>query len=357
MIQIDTPAKCCGCHACRMVCPKDCVEMRSDREGFLYPKVDSAYCIECGLCETVCPIINSKEPIGFEVLSFACQNKDQEMRRISSSGGVFTLLAEQTISSGGVVFGAGFDKQMRLSHSFIEKSEGLDLLRGSKYLQSVIGDSYRRTRDFLAEGRPVLFSGTPCQIDGLKRYLGKDDSKLLCVDFICHGVPSPGVFEAYRKELEERVGSRMTGALFRVKDPGWKEYSSVYRFENGKELKQRASEDPFLKGFLANLYLRPSCHDCKNRFPNKSSDITLGDYWGIDSVYPEMNDNTGTSLILINSEKGLTHFKAVSDKMKVLQTDPAHAFAHNPCAVVSVKPHKKGRSSLESLKRSHFRCL
>lgn len=189
MIHIEDKSRCCGCAACMQRCPKLCITMSEDEEGFLYPKVDVSLCIDCGLCEKTCPVINQDEPHEpFAV--YAAKNKDEKTRRESSSGGIFTMLAEQTIKSGGVVFGAKFNEQWEVEHGGVETIDDLAALRGSKYLQSRIGETYQEAERFLKEGREVLFSGTPCQIAGLKKYLRKDYPALLTVDVICHGAPS-----------------------------------------------------------------------------------------------------------------------------------------------------------------------
>lgn len=200
MIHITDKSKCCGCNACVQRCPKQCIAMREDEEGFLYPKVDVAVCIDCGLCEKVCPVINQnvpKEPLQV----FAAKNKNEDQRLRSSSGGVFILLAENIIKQGGVVFGARFDKNWEVEHGYAETLEELEPLMRSKYVQSRIGNTYKEAEMFLKQGRKVLFVGTSCQIAGLHKFLRKEYENLLTVDFICHGVPSPGV---WRKSSEER---------------------------------------------------------------------------------------------------------------------------------------------------------
>lgn len=207
MIFIQDKKECCGCSACASVCPKNCITMSEDSEGFLYPHVDESVCIDCHLCERVCPMINhgkDREPLAV----YAAKNSNETIRMQSSSGGIFTLLAERVIDEGGVVFGASFNDRWEVVHDHVETKEELAKFRGSKYVQSKIGDNYRKVKLFLSEGRNVLFSGTPCQISGLKKYLRKDYDNLLAVDFICHGVPSPGVFRTYLQEEINREAAR-----------------------------------------------------------------------------------------------------------------------------------------------------
>lgn len=236
MINILDKKDCCGCASCVQVCPKQCISMNEDCEGFLYPKVDSAACIDCGLCEKVCPVINQNEPK--EPLAvYAAMNSNEKIRLKSSSGGIFTLIAEQILADGGVVFGARFNENWEVIHDYAETVEGLEPFRGSKYVQSLIGDNYKYAKQFLLEGRKVLFSGTPCQIAGLKKFLCKEYENLLTVEMVCHGVPSPKVWRDYLqyRRAQHVVGKNavsssidelpvITGISFRDKISGWKKY-------------------------------------------------------------------------------------------------------------------------------------
>lgn len=244
MIHITDKQDCCGCNSCVQCCPKSCITMCEDEEGFLYPEVDENVCVDCGLCEKVCPVLHQAEdrkPLAV----YAAKNKNEEIRRQSSSGGVFTALAEEVIKDGGVVFGARFDEHWEVKHDYTETVEGLSIFRGSKYVQSRIEDCYQKVEQFLRAGRKVLFSGTPCQVAGLKLFLRKEYNYLLTVDFICHGVPSPGVWREYLKEETARECGRKNSVLshpdikdqdaliesilFRDKCLGWKKYSFALR--------------------------------------------------------------------------------------------------------------------------------
>ncbi|MHB9941098.1 (4Fe-4S)-binding protein [Clostridium sporogenes] len=335
MIKINKKRDCSGCHACANVCPTNCITMIEDKEGFLYPKVNSAKCINCGLCEKACPIINNKERVN-DTTAYACINKDERIRFESSSGGVFTLLAESIINNGGVVFGAGFDDGLNLVHSYTDTIEGLSKFRGSKYLQSKIGETYKQAKECLEKGTKVLFSGTPCQISGIISYLGRDYDNLICIDIICHGVPSPKVFKMYRTELEKKHGATTGKIAFRRKNLGWKLFSVWISFNNNTEYKKDLTKDIFMKGFLSDLYLRPSCYDCKSKTLNRLSDITIADFWGIDNIAPEFDDDKGTSLVLINSDKGKTIFEKLQQKMIVKQVDCDEAIKYNSAAIKSV---------------------
>ncbi|WP_138205963.1 Coenzyme F420 hydrogenase/dehydrogenase, beta subunit C-terminal domain [Haloimpatiens lingqiaonensis] len=335
MIKISKKQDCSGCHACSNVCPVNCIAMIEDKEGFLYPEVDSTKCINCSLCENVCPIVNNKERVN-ETVSYACINKNETIRFESSSGGVFSLLAESIINSGGTVFGAAFDHEFKLKHSYTDKIEDLAKFRGSKYLQSKIGDTYKQAKEFLDKGITVLFSGTPCQISGLVSYLRKEYDNLICLDIICHGVPSPKVFKMYRSELEKKYGENTKRISFRDKHYGWKLFSVSLLFNNNIEYRENLTQDIYMKGFLHNLYLRPSCYDCKSKTLNRLSDITIADFWGIENIAAELDDDKGTSLVLINSDKGKVIFEELQNKMVVKQVECEEAIKYNSAAIKSV---------------------
>ncbi len=360
MIFIREKKDCCGCYACVQCCPKHCITMCEDNEGFFYPKVDEYQCVNCGLCEKVCPVINpmqKREPL----LVYAGKTFDEEIRKQSSSGGVFTVLAEHTISLGGVVFGVGFDKDWMVEHRYTDTQDGIADFRGSKYVQSRIGDTFKQAERFLKLGKRVLFSGTPCQIAGLKRFLRKDYKNLITIDFICHGVPSPGVYKQYITEEKEkfahqhtvrnsvsfrsipfiskRYGLRSTNEYsnvqiesvsFRDKRKGWSKFSFVLALSKALATGERNTvsfsythdKNAFMRGFLSDLYLRPSCHACPARELKSGSDITLGDYWGIHRIIPEWNDDKGVSAIVVNSKKGEELIKSV--QLLLQQVDYDH---------------------------------
>ncbi|MBR2023694.1 MAG: Coenzyme F420 hydrogenase/dehydrogenase, beta subunit C-terminal domain [Clostridia bacterium] len=304
MIEIINKSQCNGCHACASVCPKQCISMQTDNEGFLYPQVDSSKCTRCGLCEKICPVLH-KKPIDETMLpkAYAAYNIDEEIRMQSSSGGLFTLFATAIIHRGGVVFGASFHDDFSVEHSFTESVEGLAKFRGSKYVQSKIGDSYKQAETFLQQGRWVLFTGTPCQIGGLYAYLRRDYDTLLTQDIICHGVPSPLVWQKYLDE-KRKENKTISAVSFRDKEKGWKQFSMAITFANGIRYSKTLGVDSMMRVFLSDWCLRPSCHDCAYKTKNRHSDITLADYWGIEKVHLEMFDDKGTSLLLVHTPKG-----------------------------------------------------
>lgn len=339
MINIVNKEKCSGCHACESACPKQCIKMESDTEGFLYPVVDMSECISCGFCEKVCPIINKQivHEKKHEIIAYAAYNQDEDIRLKSSSGGVFYLLAKTIVEKKGVVFGARFDSNFVVRHGYTETLEGIQEFQGSKYVQSDVGSSYKQVDIFLKQGRLVLFTGTPCQIGGLYAYLGKSYDNLYCQDIICHGVPSPMVWKKYVDYREEKAASKTWRIFFRHKKYGWKIYSVLFAFANNTEYIQNLSKDLYLRGFLTNLYLRPSCYNCAFKDKYRQSDITLADFWGIQNIAPDMHDDKGTSLVIVHSDKGKELFDDVQEKIKWVQVDIDSAFSYNPSVMESVK--------------------
>ena len=383
MIDIKEKHNCCGCSACVQICPKQCISMSADNEGFLYPHVDSAICIDCGLCEKVCPVINQNEPR--EPLAvYAAKNTNEEVRLKSSSGGIFTLLAEKVIAEGGVVFGVRFNENWEVIHDYTETVEGLEAFRGSKYVQSVIGDNYKYAKQFLLEGRKVLFSGTPCQIAGLKKYLQKEYENLLTLEVVCHGVPSPKVWKDYLqyRRAQHVVGKNtvsssidelpvITGISFRDKISGWKKFGFKICYAASKAAENSVSksanidnceitpfnEDIFMKGFLKNLYLRPSCYQCMARQGKSGADIAIADYWGIQRIHPELDDDKGVNLVLINTQKGQTYFDAIVATLTRTISDYRKAIANNPCIVKSVAEPSQRVQFWREYERQGIACI
>lgn len=304
MIIISDKKYCCGCNACVQKCPQNCITMQADSEGFDYPIINLETCIDCGLCQKICPAINqysSRKPIKI----YAAKSKREEVRMKSSSGGIFTELAEQTIQDGGIVFGARFDSNWNVIHDYTDSIEGLAKFRGSKYVQSKIGNNYIYVEQFLKNNKKVLFSGTPCQIAGLRRFLNKEYKSLLLVDIVCYGVPSPLIWTDYINTLNKKNHLPITNILFRDKCTGWSNSSISITKSDSFVLNETLSKNMFITGFFSNLYLRPSCHKCSAKEGKSQSDITIADYWGINEVNASFNDNKGISLVMINTEKGV----------------------------------------------------
>lgn len=360
MISIVNKNICCGCYACAQICPRQCIVMKEDSEGFSYPQIDKLKCIDCKLCEEVCPMVNQIEG-GNSLQTYAARNRDEKIREESSSGGVFSLLAEFIIKQGGVVFGAKFNDNWEVIHDYTENIEGLSAFRGSKYVQSKILDNFIKVKKNLKDGRNVLFSGTPCQIAGLRTYLRKDYDNLFLIDIICHGVPSPLVWREYIKYVLGKESERDSIVLspkdiskisFRDKTKGWKKYKfvligkSVLKFSKDTKmcfsknviLDETFDKNLFMQGFLSNQFLRPSCYSCKFKSGRSGSDITIGDFWGIENYYPDFDDDNGASSIIINSDKGLNLYKNID--VESIKCSYGEISAANPCLKQSVSKSK-----------------
>ena len=243
------------------------------------------------------------------------------------------MLCEYVINNGGVVFGAAFTEQFILEHSYAEDIESCEKFRGSKYVQSEIGSMYRKAEEFLKDNRMVLFSGTQCQIKGLNLFLNKKYQNLICIDIICHGVPSPLVFKKYINKLELKYNSKIDKYSFRDKEKGWKKYSTNIKFKNGKIYSNKFINDIYMKRFLKDLYLRPSCYECKSKNFTNGSDISLADYWGIEKIHPQFDDDRGVSLILINSDKGIKIFNSIIEDIDYLESNLEYSIQNNPCII------------------------
>lgn len=355
MISFISENDCCGCSACANICPQKCITMEADVAGFLYPVVDKEKCVACDLCHKSCPIVNAKSSSDKIPEAYWAINNDENIQMNSSSGGIFTLIAEEILSLGGVVFGAEMSEDCRLvRHASVESISELDKLRRSKYVQSEIGDTYNLVKRYLLEERKVLFCGTPCQIEGLRSFLGKDYNNLLCVDFICHGVPSPRVWRKYVDYVEDKINSRVKQVNFRSKIYGWHSYSMALLFDNKAEYIKRLDKDLYMKAFLSDVCLRNSCYNCKFKKINHSSDITLADLWGAEKIIPEIDDDKGISFVMIHSEKGVKTFEKLNDKMKSQPLDINEAITYNPAAVSSAVLTDKRAAFLNCIEQYDF---
>lgn len=339
MIEIQDKSKCSGCYSCMNICPKSCIEMKVDEEGFWYPQVDKEKCIECGLCKKKCPILNNMS-IENTPHAYACYNKDEKIRKESSSGGIFTLLASYIIDNGGIVYGAAFNQNFEVEHIEVTNKQDLNKLRGSKYVQSKLGNTYSKIKEYLNQNKLVYFSGTPCQIDGLLCFLNRKYDNLICQDFICHGVPSPKVWQKYLNERNKQFCNKPKNINFRNKKYGWESFDMCIEYEN-YTYNEIHEKDTFMQVFLKDLCLRPSCYDCYSKSLHRNSDITLADFWGIKEVCPEMYDNKGTSLVFINSNKGEKIFDKISKDIKYQDVDINRVAKYNTAVYRSVKLPKK----------------
>ena len=307
--------RCTGCGACNNACPKGAISMAENREGFLSPVVNEAKCIECRICEKVCPVLNLNKENDENNVMYAVRARD-DVRSLSSSGGIFSLVAEHILDKGGYVCGSAFDSDMKLMHRLISKKEELAPLRGSKYLQSDVGLIYKEIEALLKKGKTVFFVGTPCQVASLKNFLKKSYDRLYTADILCHGVPSQKSFDMYLSDISN--GKRVTDVSFRSKRFGWGAEHILVTFENGEEyINTRRGGDPYVTAFLENMNLRVSCENCKFSESPRHGDISIGDFWGIERIDKTQNDGKGTSILLVNSKKGKELLKIIKHSATV----------------------------------------
>ena len=293
---------CTGCGGCASGCPKDAISMERDKEGFAYPVADLEKCIHCGHCTAICPILREREPHPLPA-AYAAWNRDEGVRKDSTSGGAFTALADYVLEGGGIVFGAAFDGRQLLRHAACFRKEDLWRLRGAKYVQSDLGETFREVRTAL-ESRTVLFSGTPCQVDGLYRYLGCRPENLITCDLVCHGVPSPGVWEDMARSIERRKRQGLQAVRFRNKVTGWKDSHFTVVYDDGSVDSAPLFRTEYGRAFGRALFLRPSCHHCAYTNLNRPGDFTLGDFWGLrPDELPEQQEK-GINLLLVNTAHG-----------------------------------------------------
>ena len=361
---------CTGCAACSQSCPQGAIDMAENDEGFLYPGINSERCNDCGLCRKICPVnvtaaedskIPETENSGGhragsteEHKAYACFSKDNDIRAKSSSGGIFSHLALDVLSRGGIVFGAGFDENFRVRHCYIESTGDIDSLRRSKYVQSDTCNTFRETKDFLTKGKEVLYCGTPCQIAGLKAFLNKDYENLLTCDLACSGVPSPKVWRMYLDYLCDKYKSKIASVSFRDKSEGWADYKMKIVFKNGSWYSDRAKRELFFIGFGKNIFNRSSCFNCKFRLSNTKADITLADFWGVSTLNDkDFMDNKGVSLLITNTDKGERALFKMNDKMLVKPEPLEIAARYNPRLVFSVAEPAKRKSFFDDMRAGH----
>lgn len=354
MIILNEKKDCCGCGACQASCPQGCIYMKKDEEGFLYPHIDMSICVNCGICETVCPIINinvsEKEK---RVDALAVYAKTEQYVKDSSSGGVFSVLAEAIIKEGGIVFGAAFDDKWNVQTSKAESIETLASLKKAKYVQCTTNSAYVEIQHLLLKGIKILYCSTPCQIAGLFSFLGKTYDNLYTLDLICHGVPSPDVWKHYlslqKKEIKQ--------VNFRDKRDGWEKNSISFLFADGRELVERNNQNMYMQAFLQGLSVRPSCFSCRFKGLNRLCDITLGDLWGAEHQCPDGYNKSGTSLIIIHSRKGHFLIDGCKDKFHIVKAPMPASIVFNRAIKYSLKEPAKRSLFMEKYKDKDWDIL
>ena len=315
MIQLISKDKCSGCSACFNACKTEALSMIIDNTGFWYPQINKIKCIECGACVDVCPAINKTQYQSKMPRAYIAQNTDDEIRRQSTSGGAFSAIAQKIIQNNGIVFGATLESKGLVSHTWVDKVSGLAKFRNSKYVQSKTGYSYREAEEFLKNGKLVCFSGTPCQIYGLKKYLKKEYENLLTVDVMCRAVPSPKVLNKYLDYQKEKY-PEFDCIVFRDKGRGYS-YSGIALYKSGKVVYRGGSEaDPWLRLFLGGYCNREACYNCFYQNGVRASDITLWDCWGTQNYEPKWDDNKGTTNVIVWTKKGQDWLKQTGDCLR-----------------------------------------
>lgn len=347
---------CTGCTACASVCPKGCITMAADEDGFLFPVIDAKRCVSCGLCEKVCPIITPLEKPTNEPVTYAAYSRDEAMRLTSSSGGVFTELAKAVLNDGGAVFGAAYNEAFAVVHVCVENEADLARLRGAKYAQSDLGGSFRDVKGRLEQGQKVLFSGTPCQVGGLKAFLRKDYENLLTVDFVCLSVPSPKAWKAYvRFRAEQDNDGRLPKSInLRSKITGWTnyQYSNLFQYADDNSFAAKSGDSLYMKLFGGGYISRVGCEHCRFKGYSRVSDLTVGDFWGIWDIAPEMDDNKGTSVVLVQSQLGAELLQNIADQLVLKQVTLEEASGQNH-AIIRVAPMNPLRADAMALIRDN----
>ncbi len=337
--------RCTACTACASACPKGCISMEADENGFLYPVVDENACTHCGLCN--CPLLSPLKTTALPT-AYAAYSKDEAVRLQSSSGGVFTELGKLVLAQGGLVYGAAYDSEFRVVHMEVQDEEGLAALRGAKYAQSDLGNTFSQVKERLQQGRKVLFSGTPCQVAGLQAFLRKDYENLITVDFVCHSVPSPMAWKKYLESL-----GNVKAISLRAKDTGWSRYNYCHKVVTAQgERLIPSGESLYMKLFVDGCISREACGDCQFKGYNRCSDLTLGDFWGIWDVAPEMDDNKGTSVVLCQSKRGADLLRELEGRLIWKQVSLEEASRENRAMLHPSPLHPQRQRTLAKLRKT-----
>lgn len=346
MIKITDKTKCCGCTACESICPKNCITLKPDFEGFLYPSVDESVCVECGACERVCPIINKKAQKDEITASYIIRTKNDEQLMRSTSGGFSLPLAEIFFENGGVVWTATFNENWQVVHACFEKAgKEFEKTYGSKYVQSNLKGVFKEIKQQLNLGRQVCFIGTTCQVYGLKNYLEKDPENLFTVDLVCHGTPSPKLWEKYLDYQRKEFASEFEEVNFRHKTYGYHSGTMMVKFENGKVYNGSARVDYMLKSFFSEISSRPSCYSCAFKTVDRVSDFTVYDCWHAGELCSDIeDDDKGYTNLIVHTKKGARVLDMLSEKCNIYPVDTKRAIAADGVMVCnSATPHPKRR--------------
>lgn len=329
MKDICSKKDCCGCRACENICPVKAIVMKEDEKGFIRPVINENICINCGLCKKVCPII-SKEILRKPIKVYACKNINERVRISSSSGGIFEELSKAIFKEDGSVYGAGFSKKNKVEHMRAKDLDELETLKKSKYVQSNMRATYEEIKKDLKDDKEIIFSGTPCQVNAVKNFFNKSIDKLYLVDIVCHGVPSPKIFEDYKLYLEKKFNSKIDKINFRYKNEKSTQNIKIDFKDGTSYLSNRKEGDYFCRLFIEDIILRDSCYDCRYKSFNRCGDITLADFWGYENgVAKDFGDNKGVSLVLINTQKGLNIFEKIKDDIEYMEIEEKDCYEYN----------------------------
>ncbi len=327
MITITDKSQCSGCSACYSVCPKGAITMQPDEEGFLYPVVDNK-CVDCGLCDKVCPINSSGNDTELPKNAFAIRTKNDKFLKECASGGFFTQLSQHILKNNGVVYGAAYGENNEVVHTVAEKEAECLKFSSSKYVQSKIGDTFKNVKEDLNSGRTVCFSGTPCQVEGLLNFLGRDYANLITVDMVCHGVPSPFLWEKYIESMEKKYKSKVINANFRKKTYGYQSGLLELVFENGKVYYGSKRNDAMVKSFFTEISSRMSCYECAFKKAKHKSDFTMFDCWhAAELVQGLKDDDKGFTNLLVNTDKGINILTEFAESFEMYEVDIEKAIA------------------------------
>lgn len=346
-MQVENKTNCTGCGACYNVCPVNAITLQGDEYGFYKPVIDANKCINCGLCEKTCPLDNYKSN-NDEPKAYALINKDETTRSKCASGGAFAAFAKLILEQNGIVYGVIWNDEIVAVHSRAENIEQLEKMYSSKYVQANTLDTFKQAKKDLEEKKLVLYSGTPCQIAGLKSYLKKDYENLITIDLVCHGVPSPLVFEKYKNEFMKNfpTNEKLININFRSKVKGWSP-SLITTTTTTTVTNMQASKDDYMNAFLNNLSINSSCLNCEFNTLPRVADLSLADFWGVDECDKSLNDNKGTSIILVNNDKGQNLLNKIEGNCKLQEVPLEVATKRNPNIYSSSKAHKNREKFLE----------
>lgn len=348
MITIQNKAECCGCTACFNICPKNAISMQPDEEGFLYPVVDQEKCVDCGLCEKICPV-SSKKSHEEQTDAYIIRYNNQKIVEESTSGGAFTAISSYVFENGGIVYGAGYDADMKVICKKAACMEDLKEMRGSKFVQSSLNRTFQEIKTALRTEKLILFTGTPCQVSGLIHYLGKHYENLICMDFVCRGVPSPGLWKNYVDYMEGKYHSKMIGARFKHKTYGYHTTTMKIDFQNGTSYFGSGRVDPYMKAFVREMSSRPSCAECAFKGIERLSDITVFDCYEYTQITGYKDDDKGYTSVFVHTDKGRKVFESIKPMLIWQEQAVEKLVTKNGIMVCnSAKPHAKRNAFYEA---------